>query len=80
MTPDSRMFTARLLVAAGGFLLLFGWLFLRAGTGAALLTLGIVLVATGIAFDRSRTTLLSAAAALALGASVLALLTLPAFF
>ena len=80
MDDESRIFTARLLVAAGGVLLVFGWPFLRAGTGGALLLLGAGLVVTSLAFDRSLKALLCATVAVLAGAGTLALLTLPAFF
>ena len=80
MDHESRIFTARLLVATGGVLLVFGWPFLRAGTGGALLFVGAALVVASLAFDRSSKAFLCATAAVLAGAGALALLTLPAFF
>ncbi|MEP6872131.1 MAG: hypothetical protein ABI939_09835 [Anaerolineaceae bacterium] len=80
MPSESRTFTARLLVAASGVLFPSGWLFLRAGTGRFLLTVGVVFLVGGLARDRSRATLLLALASVALGIAVLLLLTLPTFF
>lgn len=78
MDPESRRFTARLLVAASGALFAFGWGFLRAGTGEALFIIGLLALLIGLAFDRSRGTILIALAALAIVILVPALLVLPA--
>lgn len=60
MTPDDRRFGARLLIASSIALFLFGWGFLRAGTGMALLLIGILCLSTGVVFDKSRGTLILA--------------------
>ena len=60
MTPNDRRYTARLLIAAGGVLFLFGWGFLRAGTGMALLAFGFLCLSAGVVFDRSRGTVILA--------------------
>lgn len=60
MTPADRRFGARLLIASSVALFLFGWGFLRAGTGTALLFVGILCLSTGVVFDKSRGTLVLA--------------------
>jgi hypothetical protein len=60
MTPTDRKFAARLLTASSIALILFGWGFLQAGTGMALLLIGILCLGAGIVFDRSSGTLILA--------------------
>lgn len=48
------VFAARICAAAGAVLLAFGWLFLVAGTGLALLVVGCLSFAAALALDHSR--------------------------
>ena len=45
----ARQFLSTLLIAFGPWPLLFGWLFLEAGTGAFLLLTGLAMEAAGVA-------------------------------